>query len=124
MGGIVPTPALDRLAAEGMRFTDAHSSSSVCTPTRYGLLTGRYNWRSRLKSFVLVDLTEKALMDPDRLNLPAFLQQHGYHTGMVGKWHLGADFERLDPPLSGEDRRDQEHLGDAFPRLLPPEAER
>lgn len=106
MGGIVPTPAIDRLAAEGMRFTDAHPSSSVCTPTRYGLLTGRYNWRSRLKRFVLVDPTEKALMDPERLNLPAFLQQQGYHTGMVGKWHLGADFERLDSPPSGENRRD------------------
>lgn len=105
MGGIVPTPAIDRLAAEGMRFTDAHSSSSVCTPTRYGLLTGRYNWRSRLKRFVLVDPTDKALMDPERLNLPAFLQQQGYHTGMVGKWHLGADFELLESPPTGRNRK-------------------
>ena len=52
-GGLIPTPALDQMAKEGMRFTDAHTSSSVCTPTRYGLLTGRYNWRSRLKSGVL-----------------------------------------------------------------------
>ena len=74
-GGIIPTPALDRMAKEGMRFTDAHTSSSVCTPTRYGILTGRYNWRSRLKSAVLFNATDRALMDSQRLNLPHFLQK-------------------------------------------------
>ena len=59
-GGIIPTPALDRMVNEGMRFTDAHTSSSVCTPTRYGILTGRYNWRSRLKSSVLFSPTDRA----------------------------------------------------------------
>jgi arylsulfatase A-like enzyme len=59
MGGLVPTPALDRMAKEGMRFTDAHTTSSVCTPTRYGILTGRYNWRSRLKRGVLVKPVHK-----------------------------------------------------------------
>lgn len=67
MGGLIPTPALDKMADEGMRFTDAHTSSSVCTPTRYGILTGRYNWRSRLKSGVLVSVDSPALMDPKRL---------------------------------------------------------
>ncbi len=94
-GGLIPTPALDGLAKEGMRFTDAHTSSSVCTPTRYGILTGRYNWRSRLKSSVLFRATDRALMDPARLNLPNFLQKVGYYTACIGKWHLGADWVRL-----------------------------
>ena len=89
--GKIPTPNLDRLAAAGMRFTDAHSSSAVCTPTRYGLLTGRYNWRSRLQSGVLGGLSPP-LIEPGRLTVPAFLQQQGYHTACIGKWHLGMDW--------------------------------
>jgi len=94
-GGLIPTPALDQMASQGMRFTDAHTSSSVCTPTRYGILTGRYNWRSRLKRGVLVSVDSPALMDPERLSLPAFLQRSGYHTACIGKWHLGADWGKL-----------------------------
>lgn len=90
-GGKIPTPHIDRLAQEGMKFTDAHSSSSVCTPTRYGLLTGRYNWRSRLKRGVLGGLSPR-LIEPDRLTLGSFLQQQGYHTACFGKWHLGMDW--------------------------------
>ena len=89
--GKIPTPNVDRLAAQGMIFTDAHSSSSVCTPTRYGILTGRYNWRSRLKSGVLGGMSPP-LIEPGRLTVPAFLKQHGYHTAAVGKWHLGMDW--------------------------------
>lgn len=91
--GKIPTPHLDRLAAEGMIFTDAHSSSSVCTPTRYGLLTGRYNWRSRLKQGVQGGLSPP-LIEPGRLTLPGFLQQQGYHTACIGKWHLGLAWPR------------------------------
>jgi arylsulfatase A-like enzyme len=101
-GGLIPTPALDRLARDGMRFTDAHTSSSVCTPTRYGILTGRYSWRSRLKKGVLLNVNEPALLDPGRLNLPAFLQQAGYHTACIGKWHLGVDWMKLPQSTNPE----------------------
>lgn len=76
------------LAAAGMAFNDAHSSSSVCTPTRYGILTGRYYWRSRLKSGVLGGVSP-TLIEPGHLTVPAFLRQHGYRTACIGKWHLG-----------------------------------
>jgi len=75
-----------------MIFTDAHSSSAVCTPTRYGIMTGRYNWRSRLKSGVLGGMSPR-LIEPGRLTVPALLKQHGYHTAAIGKWHLGLDWE-------------------------------
>ena len=92
----IPTPALDRLAAEGMRFTDAHSPSSVCTPTRYGLMTGRYAWRSRLKEGVLWGY-DRALIEPGRLTLPSLLRRAGYATAGLGKWHLGlGEAERVD----------------------------
>jgi arylsulfatase A-like enzyme len=86
--GKIHTPAIDQLATEGVRFTDAHTSSSVCTPTRYGILTGRYNWRSRLKSGVLYGY-DTTLLDPNRQTVASFLQKQGYETGIVGKWHLG-----------------------------------
>ena len=93
-GGKVPTPHCDRLAAEGMRFTDAHSSSSVCTPTRYGILTGRYNWRSRMKQGVLNGYSAP-LIPQSRVTIANFLRDQGYHTGMVGKWHLGIGWQKL-----------------------------
>ncbi len=92
--GKIATPHMDRLAAGGMIFTDAHSNSSVCTPTRYGVLTGRYAWRSRLKSGVLGGLSPR-LIEEGRLTLPAMLKQHGYATGCIGKWHLGLDWVKL-----------------------------
>ncbi len=91
--GKIATPQLDRLAAAGMIFTDAHSSSAVCTPTRYGLMTGRYNWRSRLKNGVLGGMSPP-LIEPGRLTAAAFLKQHGYHTAAIGKWHLGFEWPR------------------------------
>jgi arylsulfatase A len=97
----IPTPNLDRLAAEGMRFTDAHAPDAVCTPTRYGLLTGRYSFRSRLKRGVLAPWGEP-LIEAGRLTLPALLRQRGYATACIGKWHLGWDWPTKDgkPPSS------------------------
>ena len=84
----IPTPNIDALAAQGLRFTDAHTPSSVCTPTRYGLLTGRYAWRSALKKGVLNGYSP-SLIEPHRATLAALLKAQGYATGAVGKWHLG-----------------------------------
>ncbi len=89
--GKIPTPHMDRAAAAGMIFTDAHTTSAVCTPTRYSLITGRYNWRSRLQSGVLGGYSPR-LIEPGCLTLPAWLRQHGYHTACIGKWHLGMDW--------------------------------
>jgi arylsulfatase A-like enzyme len=92
----VPTPNANRFASQGVRFTDMHSPSSVCTPTRYGILTGRYCWRSRLKEGVLHGYSP-SLIEPGRLTVPAMLRQRGYYTAGVGKWHLGlGDRERTD----------------------------
>ena len=89
--GKIHTPHIDRLAAEGMRFTDAHSTSSVCTPTRYSVLTGRYNWRSRLQNGVLGGLSPR-LIEPGRLTVAGLLRENGYHTACIGKWHLGMNW--------------------------------
>jgi arylsulfatase A len=88
----IHTPNIDYIIQNGMKFTDAHTSSSVCTPTRYGILTGRYNWRSTLKSGVLGGYS-KSLIEPERLTVGKILQQSGYHTGFIGKWHLGWNWE-------------------------------
>eukprot|EP00913_Durusdinium_trenchii_P013372 g12553.t1 len=84
----VPTPHMNRFAKSGMRFTDAHTPSSVCTPTRYGVLTGRYAWRTKLKKGVLWGYSP-ALIDTKRMTLASLLKSKGYHTACIGKWHLG-----------------------------------
>jgi arylsulfatase A len=81
------TPNLDRLAARGMRFTDAHSASAVCTPTRYGILTGRYPWR--IGQFGVLQTFDPPIIPESRLTVASFLKQHGYQTACIGKWHLG-----------------------------------
>ena len=87
----VPTPNIDALAEHGMRFLDAHTASSVCTPSRYGLLTGRYPWRSRLPVGI-VNSWGGPVIDEDRLTLGKALQEQGYATACIGKWHLGWDW--------------------------------
>ena len=92
----IPTPCLDRLTRQGMSFTDAHSASAVCSPTRYGLLTGRYCWRTRLQEWVIAAY-EPPLIGADRLTLPGLLKGHGYQTACVGKWHLGWEWPGPQP---------------------------
>jgi len=92
----IPTPYLNQMAAQGMRFTDAHSPSSVCTPTRYGILTGRYAWRTKLKQGVLEGYSP-FLIEKDRVTLASLLRRQGYRTTGIGKWHLGlGDGEKTD----------------------------
>jgi len=84
----IQTPNMDRLASQGMRFTDAHASSAVCTPSRYGVVTGRYSWRTRLDWGVLWGHS-RPLIEPDRATVGTVLRKQGYATAAVGKWHLG-----------------------------------
>lgn len=101
----IPTPNADLLASQGMIFTDAHSGSSVCTPTRYGLLTGRYSWRTRLQKGVVTGFAP-CLIDAQRPTVASFLQDAGYDTAIVGKWHL--DFQYLNP-TDGSTYQQQQH---------------
>lgn len=114
----IPTPNIDRLASEGMCFSDAHAPAAVCTPTRYGVMTGRYCWRSRLRSQVHFGY-EPPLIAPGRFTLASLLKSAGYRTACVGKWHLGlgygvkpgqhVDFER-PLPWDFPDRATQEKI--------------
>ena len=84
----IHTESIDKVATKGMIFRDAHASSSVCTPSRYSILTGRYNWRSLLKKGVLFGYS-KPLIEPGRMTVASFLKEQGYTTACMGKWHLG-----------------------------------
>lgn len=87
----IHTENIDRLAAQGIKFTDAHATSALCTPSRYGLLTGRYNWRSVLKKLVYVD-SEDHMIEEGRTTIASMLKGQGYRTACIGKWHLGMDW--------------------------------
>lgn len=97
----IPTPNLDRLAAQGVRFTDAHAPSSVCSPSRYAILTGRYAWRTRLKGGVLWPW-DPPLIEPGRATVADLLRGRGYRTACIGKWHLGWHWQTKDGRLPNE----------------------
>jgi len=93
----IKTPNIDKIAGEGVMFTDAHSPAAVCTPTRYAVLTGRYCWRSRLKKEVIWDGYSRSLIEPGRNTIGKIMKSKGYHTAQIGKWHLGwEDKEPVD----------------------------
>ena len=98
----INTAHIDKLASQGVMFTDAHTSSAVCTPTRYGILTGRYNWRSTLKRGVIQGYN-KALIPQNRTTIGSLLKDNGYKTAAIGKWHLGWDWANID---AGESKID------------------
>ena len=100
----IKTPHIDRIANEGIRFTNAHTPSAVCTPTRYGLLTGRYPWRSYLKAKVLAYYAP-ALIQKGRTTMPSYLKSQGYRTAGFGKWHLGLDWT----PIKGDPMKWRTH---------------
>lgn len=103
--GKIQTPHIDALAKKGVAFTDAHSGSAVCTPTRYGILTGQYSWRTRLKKGVLTEY-DKPLIQPERTTMASMLKQQGYQTACIGKWHLGWDWSTTDgaAPVDSKDK--------------------
>lgn len=85
---LIPTPNIDRMAQQGVTFTDAHAPASLCTPTRYAVLTGRYCWRGPLQSGVIQGY-DPLIIDPSRLTIASLLKRAGYRTACIGKWHLG-----------------------------------
>ena len=101
----VPTPHLDQLAREGTRFTDAHTTSGVCTPTRYGIITGQYSWRGPLKKGVTWSY-DSLIIDPRSSTIASLLKRRGYHTSCIGKWHVGLGWQKetgvvqFDKPLT------------------------
>ena len=101
----IATPQMERLAREGVRFTDAHTPGSRCTPTRYSLLTGRYPWRTRMKWWVLFGAQGDPLIEPDRPTIASLLKDAGYRTAMVGKWHVGLRYRQSNhlPAAGWED---------------------
>ncbi len=111
----IPTPHLDRLAAQGVRCTDAHSSSGVCTPSRYALLHGRYHWR---KFHGIVNSFDQPILDAERTTLPELLKTKGYKTACIGKWHLGWDWNAIKrpgaAPIKGEGKVQGGFAPDSF----------
>ncbi len=114
--GKIATPNIDKMAANGRMFTDAHTSSSVCTPTRYGILTGRYCWRTKLKKMVLNGYSE-SLIKQERTTIAEMLKEQGFSTAFIGKWHIGWDWaiENGEAPSNNDKRRNTPNVNFAKP---------
>ncbi|MFC5051818.1 arylsulfatase [Rubritalea spongiae] len=114
----VPTPHLNQLCDEGMMFTDAHTSASICTPSRYALLTGRYNWRSRHQRGVASG-GKPCIIDADRMTLPSLFKKQGYKTAMFGKWHLDFQYEVPEGAKTPKSQRDVWNYGQPVGTKIP-----
>ena len=112
-GSKIPTPNMDRLVGEGVHFTDVHSNSAVSTPTRYGIITGRYAFRTKLKNGVLWGYSP-SLIDHGRGTIASFLKNNGYSTACIGKWHLGLDWAKKDNKREIPDIADADKIGIGF----------
>ncbi len=120
----IKTPHIDRLAAEGVRFTQGYAPSATCTPSRYSMLTGEYAWRQKAKVNTILDGDAPLCIEPGRLTLPTFLRQAGYFTGVVGKWHLGLGdgVTRLD--FNGEVKPGPLEIGYDYSHIIPATVDR
>ena len=120
----IKTPNIDRLAAQGVRFTQGYAPSATCTPSRYSLLTGEYAWRQKAKKTSILDGDAPLCIEPGRLTLPAMLRQAGYHTGVVGKWHLGLGDGQTRVDFNGEVEPGPLEIGFDYCHIIPATADR
>ena len=120
----IKTPNVDRLAAEGVRFTQGYAPSSTCTPSRYSLLTGEYAWRQKERKTSILDGDAPLCIEPGQLTLPAILKRAGYTTGIVGKWHLGLGDGRTPVNFNGEVKPGPLEIGFDYAHIIPATVDR
>jgi arylsulfatase A-like enzyme len=120
----IKTPNIDRLAAEGVRFTQGYAPSATCTPSRYSLLTGEYAWRQKAKSNTILDGDAPLCIEPGRLTLPAMLRQAGYQAGVVGKWHLGLGDDQTRVDFNGTIKPGPLEIGYDYCHIIPATVDR
>ena len=120
----IQTPNLDRLASEGVRFTQGYSPSATCTPSRYSMLTGEYAWRQKAKVNTILDGDAPLCIEPGRLTLPELLRQDGYHTAVIGKWHLGLGDGKAKLDFNGELKPGPLEIGFDYAHIIPATVDR
>ena len=120
----VQTPNIDRLAADGVRFTNGYAPSATCTPSRYALLTGEYAWRQKAKNNTILDGDAPLCIEPGRRTLPAMLRDAGYRTGVVGKWHLGLGDGQARVDFNGDVKPGPLEIGFDYCHIIPATVDR